>query len=195
MFGEPEEIPQSETTRFNPKSPYAIAKVFAYMQVKHYRDTYGLFASTAIFYNHESPRRTEEYVTRKITGSAVRIAKGLQDKLILGDLSAEIDWGYAKEYMETAWQILQQPKPDDYIIATGETHSVKEFLEETFQQLGLSVAEYVETSSKFIRPTKTGRLVGDISKAKRDFGYEPKVKFRELIKIMVNADVELIKNY
>jgi len=192
MFGDPMEIPQNENTRFNPKSPYAIAKAFAFMQVKYYREVHGIFAVSGILYNHESPRRTEEYVTRKITLTAAKIVAGLEKKICLGDLSAEIDWGYAREYMEIAWKTLQQPAPDDYIIATGETHSVREWLDEAFKLVGLDANKYYEINPKFMRPTKTGRLVGDISKLRKTFGFEPKVKFRELVRIMVESDLKLI---
>lgn len=192
MFGDPLEIPQNENTRFNPRSPYAIAKAFAFMQVKYYRETHGIFAVNGILYNHESPRRTEDYVTRKITLAAAKIAAGLERKISLGDLSAEIDWGYAREYMETAWRTLQQPLPEDYIIATGETHSVREWLDEAFKLVNLNSDEHYEVNPKFMRPTKTGRLVGDISKARKAFGFEPKVKFKDLVRIMVDADVKLV---
>lgn len=193
MFGKPSEVPQQETTPFNPQSPYACAKVFAYNLVRHYRQVHGLFAANAIFYNHESPRRTEEYVTRKITKAAAKIAAGLQDKLVLGDISAKIDWGYAKEYMEAAWSILQLEKPDDFIIATGEAHSVQEFVEETFKLLNLNPAQYLETDKSLFRPAKTGLLVGDTSKARNTFGFEPKIKFKDLVRIMVEADVKALK--
>jgi GDPmannose 4,6-dehydratase len=189
MFGKTETPVQTETTPFNPQSPYACAKVLSYYLSRYYRDAFGIFASTAILYNHESPRRTEEYVTRKITKSAARIACGKQDKLVLGDLSAKIDWGYSREYMEAAWRMLQLDKPDDFIIATGEAHSVKEFVEEAFAVVNLDPGKYLSTDAKLIRPTKTSILVGDISKARRRFGFDPKVKFKELVKLMVNADL------
>jgi GDPmannose 4,6-dehydratase len=193
MFGDPEEVPQNENTRFNPKSPYAVAKAFAFMQVKYYREAYGMFAVNGILYNHESPRRTEEYVTRKITRAAAMISAGFQKKISLGDMTAEIDWGYAREYMETAQKILQQDKPEDFIIATGETHTVREWLEEAFRQVNLKADDHLEINPKFMRPTKTGKLVGDISKAKNSFGYNPRVKFKELIRIMVDTDVRTLK--
>jgi GDPmannose 4,6-dehydratase len=154
-----------------------------------YRSTYGLHASTAILFNHESPRRTPEYVTRKITRSVARIALGKQDRLVLGDLSAEIDWGFAREYMEAAWTMLQQDQADDYVIATGETHSVKEFVDEAFSIVGLDPGRYVQTSSAFLRPTRTSALRGDIGKAQKAFGFKPKVRFKELVKLMVEADL------
>lgn len=190
MFGLSEAEVQNESTPFNPQSPYAIAKTFAYYMARFYRQTFGIHASTAILYNHESPRRTPEYVTRKITQSVARIALKKQDKLVLGDLSARIDWGYAREYMEAAWRMLQQDSPDDYIIATGEAHSVKEFVDEAFAAVGLDPAKYVETSAEFLRPSKTSALIGDTSKAKKAFGFSPKVRFKELIKLMVEADLE-----
>lgn len=190
MFGLSESETQNEKTPFNPQSPYAIAKTFAYYMTRHYRHTYGLHASTAILFNHESPRRTPEYVTRKITQSVARIALKKQDKLVLGDLSARIDWGYAREYMEAAWRMLQQDQPDDYIIATGEAHSVKEFVDQAFAVVGLDPAEYLETSAEFLRPTKTSALIGDTSKANKAFGFSPKIRCKELIDIMVKADME-----
>jgi len=193
MFGQPSEVPQKETTSFNPRSPSSCAKVFAYFLTKYYREAFGIFATTGIFYNHESPRRPTEYVTRKITNAAARIAAGLQDKLLLGDLSAKIDWGYSKEYMEAAWNIMQQPKPDDFIIASGKAHSVREFLDEAFGLVDLDPDKYVEIDKGLLRPAKTGLLIGDTSKAKKAFGFKPKVKFKDLVKIMVEADVEALK--
>jgi GDPmannose 4,6-dehydratase len=189
MFGKTDAPVQTETTPFNPQSPYACAKVLSYYLTRYYRDAFGIFASTAILYNHESPRRTEEYVTRKITKSVARISCGKQDKLVLGDLSAQIDWGYSREYMEAAWRMLQLDKPDDFIIATGEAHSVKEFVEEAFAVVNLEPEKYLSTDAKLIRPTKTSILIGDIGKARKLFGFDPKVKFRELVKLMVNADL------
>jgi GDPmannose 4,6-dehydratase len=190
MFGKTDIVPQNETTPFNPQSIYASAKVFAYYLTRYYRDAFGIFASTGILYNHESPRRTEEYVTRKITKSVARIVCGKQDKLILGDLSACIDWGYAKEYMETAWKILQLDKPDDFIIATGEAHSVKEFVQEAFAAANLNLDDYVVSDKNLFRPTKTSALIGNTAKAKAAFGYEARVRFKELVKIMMDADLE-----
>ena len=152
-----------------------------------------MFVSTAIFYNHESPRRTEEYVTRKITMSAARIGLGLQDKLVLGDLSAQIDWGYAKEYMEAAWNILQLGEPDDFIIATGETHTVKEFVEESFRIAGIDPKKHVVSDKKFFRPTSNTILAGNTAKAKKAFEFHPKVKFKELVKLMVETDLKRLK--
>ncbi|MCK4814809.1 GDP-mannose 4,6-dehydratase, partial [bacterium] len=176
MFGKSESLFQTETDPFNPQSPYACAKVMAYYIVRYYREAHGMFASTAILYNHESPRRTEEYVTRKITKSVARIACGKQEKLVLGDLSPKIDWGYAREYMEAAWEILQLDNPDDFIIATGEAHSVKEFVEEAFAIVKLNPEDHVVSDNNLLRPTKTSTLVGDITKAREAFGFNPKVK-------------------
>ena len=191
MFGKTDTSPQTESTLFNPQSPYACAKVFAYHLTRYYREAFGIFASTGILYNHESPRRTEEYVTRKITKSVARIACGKQDKLILGDLSARIDWGYSKEYMETAWEILQLDNPDDFIIATGEEHSVKEFVDEAFTIVNLRLEDYVVSDQSLFRPTKTSILIGDATKANKAFGFEPKVRFKELVKVMMDADLEV----
>ena len=190
MFGKTDTPSQSETTPFNPLSPYACAKVLAYYFTRYYRQAFGIFASTAILYNHESPRRTEEYVTRKITKSVGRIACGRQDQLKLGDLTARIDWGYSREYMEAAWQMLQLDQPDDFIIATGEAHSVQEFVETAFAVVNLKPEQYVVTDTNLMRPTKTSVLVGDISKARTRFGFDPKVKFKELVKLMVEADLD-----
>ena len=194
MFGLVDDELQNESTPFNPQSPYACAKVMAYFLTKYYREAFGIFASTAIFYNHESPRRPVEYVTRKISQSAAKIALGKQNKLVLGDLSARIDWGYAKEYMEAAWQILQLENADDFIIATGEAHSVEEFVNETFKVLGLDVEKYVSSSSEFFRPTKTSTLIGDFTKANVAFGFDPQVKFKQLVKLMVDSDLQAERN-
>jgi GDPmannose 4,6-dehydratase len=190
MFGKIDIVPQNEATPFNPQSMYACAKVFAFYLTRYYREAFGIFASTGILYNHESPRRTEEYVTRKITKSVARIACGKQDKLVLGDLSAHIDWGYAREYMEAAQKILQLDAPDDFIIATGEAHSVKEFVDEAFAVVNLKSDDYVFTDQSLFRPTKTSVLIGDIAKARETFGFEPKVKFKELVRLMVETDLQ-----
>ncbi len=192
MFGRSDSEMQNEKTPFNPQSPYACAKTMAFYLTRYYREAFGLFASTAILYNHESPRRTPEYVTRKITQSAARIARGKQKTLVLGDLSARIDWGYSREFMEAAWQMLQIDKPDDFVIATGEAHSVSEWVDEAFASVGLKSGDYVSIDQKLLRPTKTSTLVGDISKARRAFGFDPQVKFRNLIKLMVDADLEAV---
>jgi len=189
MFGLTDTATQNETTPFNPQSPYACAKVMAYYLVRYYRQVFGIHASTAIFYNHESPRRTPEYVTRKVTQSVARIASGRQDALVLGDLSSRIDWGYARDYMEAAWKILQLDRPDDFVIATGEAHSVKEWVDAAFSVAGLEPGRYVRTDPALIRPGKTSTLVGDITKARRTFGFEPKYRFRDLVRLMVEADL------
>ncbi len=190
MFGKTASLKQNETTPFNPQSPYACAKVMAYYLTRYYRNAFGIFASNAIFYNHESPRRMPEYLTRKVTQAVARISRGRQDNLVLGDMNARIDWGYAREYMEAAWQIMQLDIPDDFIIATGEAHSVKEWVEEAFAVVSLEPDKYVATDPKLLRPTNTSTLVGDIEKAGKTFRFEPKVKFKELVKIMVEADME-----
>jgi len=189
MFGKATESPQTEDTPFRPQSPYACAKLLAYVLARHYRDAYGMFVSTAILYNHESPRRTDEYVTRKITRAAARIKTGLQERLLLGDLSAAVDWGFAKEYMEAAWSILQQDRADDYIIATGETHTVRAWLDTAFELAGLDLDGRVSIDAGLLRPGNTAQLVGDASKARNAFGFDPQVKFRRLIEVMLEADL------
>ena len=190
MFGQATECPQNEATGFNPVNPYSCAKVFAYYVSHMYRKAYDMHVSLAIFYNHESPRRTEHYVTRKITRSVARIKAGLQDELVLGDVSAMIDWGYAREYMETAWQIVQLDRPDTFVIGTGEVHSVKDFVKEAFGSVGLDYARYVKSSSDFLRPAQNSVLQADVSKARRVFGFDPKVKYKELVKIMMDHDLK-----
>jgi GDPmannose 4,6-dehydratase len=190
MFGRAESDVQDESTPFNPQSPYACAKVMAYYLTRYYREAFGIFASTAILYNHESPRRTPEYVTRKITQSVARIASGKQDKLTLGDLSARIDWGYSKEYMQAAWQMLQLEKPDDFVIATGEAHSVREWVDEAFSAVNLRAEDHLMTDPSLLRPTKTSVLIGNIEKARKAFGFNPKFRFKELVHMMVAADLK-----
>jgi GDPmannose 4,6-dehydratase len=192
MYGKVNVSPQNETTPFYPRSPYAAAKVYAYWSTVNYRESYGLFACNGILFNHESPRRGETFVTRKITRAAARIKAGLQDKLYLGNLEARRDWGYAKEYVEAMWLMLQQNQPDDYVVATGETHSVKEFLEETFSHSGLTWQEHVEIDPKYYRPTEVDLLVGDASKAKAVLGWEPQTRFKDLVHLMVTADATLL---
>jgi GDPmannose 4,6-dehydratase len=194
MFGITDTATQNEQTPFNPQSPYACAKVMAYHLARHYRQVFGIHASTAIFYNHESPRRTAEYVTRKVTQSVARIVAGRQESLLLGDLSSRIDWGYARDYMEAAWKILQLDRPDDFVIATGEAHSVKEWVDEAFSVAGLEPGRYVRTDPSLIRPGKTSTLVGDTSKARRVFGFEPGYRFRDLVRLMVEADLAAEKD-
>jgi GDPmannose 4,6-dehydratase len=193
MFGKVQEVPQRETTPFYPRSPYGCAKVYSYWVTVNYRESYGLHASNGILFNHESPRRGETFVTRKITRAVAHIQAGLQDKLYLGNLDAKRDWGYAKEYVEAMWLMLQQPEPDDYVIATGETHSVKEFVELAFSHVGLDWQQYVAIDERYHRPAEVELLIGDGSKAKRKLGWEPKVKFAELTRLMVDADVALLK--
>jgi GDPmannose 4,6-dehydratase len=191
MFGKVQEIPQSEKTPFYPRSPYAAAKVYAYWQVVNYREAYDLFAVNGILFNHESPRRGETFVTRKITRAATRIKLGLQDKLFLGNLDAKRDWGFAGDYVEAMWLMLQQDKPDDYVIATGESYSVREFVERVFESLSLDPREYIEIDSRYFRPAETDYLIGDASKARRILGWSPKVSFDQLIHMMVEHDLEL----
>jgi GDPmannose 4,6-dehydratase len=182
--------PQSEHTPFQPQSPYAAAKVFAYYLVRNYRDAYKIFASNGILFNHESPRRGETFVTRKITRAATRINLGLQDKLYLGNTAAKRDWGYAGDFVEAMWLMLQQDKPDDFVIATGETHSVREFLEKVFQKLDLDIDKHVEIDSRYFRPTEVDVLLGDSTKARKKLGWSPKVSFDQLIDMMLAGDME-----
>ncbi len=182
--------PQNENTPFHPRSPYACAKVFSFDTTRLYREAYGIFAANGILFNHESPRRGETFVTRKITRAVARIKAGLDKKIYLGNLDAKRDWGFAPEYMEVMWEILQQQKPDDFVIATGEAHSVKELLEEAFQYAGLGdYQKYVEIDPKYFRPAEVEVLIGDITKARNILGWQPKIKFKDLVKIMVDADL------
>jgi GDPmannose 4,6-dehydratase len=191
MFGKALEVPQTEATPFWPRSPYGCAKMYAHWLTVNYRESYNLFACSGILFNHESPRRGETFVTRKITRAATRIKLGLQEKLYLGNLDAQRDWGYAKEYVEMMWLMLQQDNPDDYIIATNETHSVKEFVIEAFNQLDLDWEKYVDYDDRYERPAEVDLLIGDPAKAKKQLGWEPKVGFKEVVKIMVDADLKL----
>jgi GDPmannose 4,6-dehydratase len=193
MFGKVQEVPQRETTPFYPRSPYAAAKVYAHWVSVNYRESYGLFACNGILFNHESPRRGETFVTRKITRAVARIQVGLQDKLYLGNLDSKRDWGYAKDYVEAMWLMMQQDRPDDFVIATGETHSVREFLEEAFSYVGLDWRTYVEIDPWYYRPAEVDLLIGDAGKAKKVLGWEPKVKFKELVGLMVEADVAALR--
>jgi len=183
--------PQSEETLFQPQSPYAAAKVYAYYIVRNYRDAYGIFACNGILFNHESPRRGETFVTRKITRAATRIKLGLQDKLYLGNLAAKRDWGYAGDYVKAMWLMLQQNEPEDYVIATGETHAVREFAEKVFQKLDIDYEEYVAIDERYFRPTEVDVLLGDSTKARETLGWQPKVSFDELIDMMIESDMEL----
>ena len=182
--------PLNEQTPFQPRSPYAAAKAYAYWMTVNYREGYGLFACNGILFNHESPRRGETFVSRKITKAAARIKLGRQDKLYLGNLEAKRDWGYAPDYVGAMWMMLQQDHPDDYVIATGETHSVREFLDEAFGCLGMDWKKYVEVDPRYFRPTEVDLLIGDSSKARKALGWQPRVRFQELVKIMVDADLE-----
>lgn len=193
MYGLVQEIPQRESTPFYPRSPYAAAKVYAHWLTVNYREAYGMFACNGILFNHESPRRGETFVTRKITRAAAAIKLGIQDKLYLGNLDAKRDWGFAKDYVEAMWLMLQQEKPDDYVVATGETHTVREFADVVFSELDLDYRDYVEIDPKYFRPTEVDILIGDASKAKKILGWEPKVKMKELAKLMVEADLAELK--
>jgi GDPmannose 4,6-dehydratase len=192
MFGKVRETPQTELTPFHPRSPYGVAKVFAHQITVNYRESYDMHASCGILFNHESPRRGENFVTRKITQSVAKIHKGLQDKLVLGNLDAKRDWGYAKEYVEAMWRMLQQDEPDDYVIATNETHSVQEFLEIAFKHVGKNYQDYVETSSAYYRPAEVDLLIGDYTKAKTKLGWQPETTFEGLVKLMVDSDLESV---
>ena len=193
LFGLVQEVPQRETTPFYPRSPYAVAKLYAYWAVRNYREAYGVFASNGILFNHESPRRGETFVTRKITRAVGRIKMGLQDKLYMGNVDSLRDWGFAGDYVEGMWRILQHDRPDEFVLATGEMHSVREFLEMAFQRVGLDWEKFVECDSRYLRPTEVDQLLGDASKARRELGWEPKVKFPELVAMMVDADLELAR--
>jgi GDPmannose 4,6-dehydratase len=182
--------PQSETTPFLPRSPYAAAKLYAYWMTVNYRDGYRIFACNGILFNHESPRRGETFVSRKITRAVARIKLGLQDKLFLGNLDAKRDWGFAGDYVEAMWSMLQQPEPDDYVIATGETHSVRDFLDEAFGYVQLDWEKYVKIDPRYYRPTEVDLLLGDASKARQQLGWQPKVKFQDLVRMMVDADLQ-----
>ena len=194
MFGKVQETPQKETTPFYPRSPYGCAKVYAFYITQNYREGYDMHASNGILFNHESPRRGETFVTRKITRAVARIRANLQDKLYLGNLDAQRDWGYAKEYVEAMWRMLQQDKPDDYVIATGETHSVREFLDATFRHVNLDWEKYVEIDPRYFRPTEVDLLIGDASKAREQLGWEPRIKFEELAQLMVDADIRRLED-
>ncbi len=193
MFGKVVEIPQTEKTPFYPRSPYACSKVYAYWLTVNYREAYNLFATNGILFNHESPRRGETFVTRKITRAATRIKVGLQDHLYMGNLDAKRDWGYAPEYVEAMWLILQQDSPEDYVIATNQTHTVREFCQVAFEQLDLDWNEYVKYDKRYERPSEVDLLIGNPEKAKVNLGWEPKVLFKDLVKIMVDEDLRLAK--
>jgi len=192
MFGATSEVPQNERTPFHPRSPYGVAKLYGHWITINYRESYGMFACSGILFNHESPRRGLEFVTRKVTHAVARIKYGLQRELRLGNLEARRDWGYAKDYVEAMWLMLQQDEPDDYVIATGETHSVRELCELAFGYVGLDYRDYVVVDPSLFRPADVNLLVGDASKARRRLGWEPKVRFPELIRMMVDADLALV---
>ena len=194
MFGKVREIPQNENTPFHPRSPYSVATVYAHWITINYRESYDMFACNGILFNHESPRRGETFVTRKVTRAVARILAGLQKDVYLGNLDSKRDWGYAKEYVEAMWLMLQQEKPDDYVIATGETHSVKEFVQEAFKVAGLDWKKYVKFDPRYLRPAEVDVLIGDASKAKKKLKWEPKTTFRGLVKIMVDADIALLED-
>jgi GDPmannose 4,6-dehydratase len=193
MFGKVQDVPQRETTPFYPRSPYGAAKVYAYWVTVNYREAYGLFACNGILFNHESPRRGETFVTRKITKAAARIKLGVQQDLFLGNLDAKRDWGFAGDYVEAMWMMLQTEVPTDYVIATGETHTVKEMLELAFDRLKLDWKKHIKIDQKYYRPTEVDLLIGDASKAKKELGWQPKVHFQELIAMMVDADLVIEK--
>jgi len=190
MFGAAQEIPQSEKTEFRPRSPYAVAKIFGYHSTINYRESYGLFACNGILFNHESPRRGIEFVTRKITDGIARIHCGLSKELRLGNLDAKRDWGFAGDYVEAMWLMLQQKEPDDYVIATGESHSVKEFVDQAFSEVGLDWQDYVKMDERFMRPADVPELNGNASKAKDKLGWMPSTSFKELVKMMINEDIK-----
>jgi GDPmannose 4,6-dehydratase len=194
MFGLAQEMPQRETTAFYPRSPYGAAKVYSYWMTVNYRESYNLHASNGILFNHESPRRGETFVTRKITRAVARIKAGVQKKLYLGNLDAKRDWGYAPEFVEAMWLMLQQDKPDDYVVATGETHTIRDFLDLSFGHAGLEWQKYVEIDPKYHRPAEVDVLIGDASKAKKQLGWVPKTKFPELVRIMTDADIAVLAN-
>jgi GDPmannose 4,6-dehydratase len=193
MFGKVKEIPQSEETPFHPRSPYGVAKVYGHCITVNYRESYNIFAASGILFNHESPRRGLEFVTRKATYNAARIKLGLAEELRMGNLEAKRDWGYAGDYVKAMWLMLQQPEAEDYVIATGETHSVRELVETAFSYLDLDYKEFVVMDKRFMRPAEVDLLIGDSSKAKEKLGWEPDVKFEQLVKLMVDADLELLK--
>jgi GDPmannose 4,6-dehydratase len=192
MFGKVMEVPQKETTPFYPRSPYSCAKVYAHWQTINYRESYGLFACNGILFNHESPRRGETFVTRKITRAIARIIAGKQKKLFLGNLDSKRDWGYAKDYVKAMWLMLQQDEPDDYVIATGETYSIKKFLDLAFEYVNLKWEDYVEFDPRYLRPAEVDLLIGDPSKAKAKLGWEPSVTFEQLVYLMVDSDLKAL---
>ena len=191
MFGNVIEVPQTESTPFHPRSPYAVAKVFAHQATINYRESYGIHATCGILFNHESPRRGETFVTRKITRAATRIKLGLQEKLFLGNLEARRDWGFARDYVEAMWMMLQQDDPDDYVVATGQTHTVRDFCERAFARLDLDYRDFVEIDKRYYRPSEAGLFLGDANKAREKLGWKPQIEFDGLVAMMVDADLEL----
>jgi GDPmannose 4,6-dehydratase len=193
MFGKVREVPQSETTPFYPRSPYGVAKCYGHFITVNYRESYDLFACSGILFNHEAERRGLEFVTRKVTHGAAGIKLGLQDELLLGNLDAERDWGYAKDYVEAMWLMLQQDQPEDYVIATGQKHSVRDLVRIAFDHVGLDPDEHVGTDPRYLRPAEVEHLVGDYSKAREQLGWEPRTSFEQLVRLMVDADLELLR--
>jgi GDPmannose 4,6-dehydratase len=193
IFGKPAEVPQSETTPFHPRNPYGVSKVYGHLMTMTYRENYGLYACSGILYNHESPRRSPDFVTRKITRGAAKIKLGLAKELRLGNLEAHRDWGFAGDYVRAMWLMLQQPQPDDYVLATGETHSVRDLCEEAFSRVRLDYREHVVQETEAFRPPETAQLVGNPAKANRALAWKPTVTFRELVRMMVDADLEALR--
>jgi GDPmannose 4,6-dehydratase len=193
MFGKVKEVPQTENTPFHPRSPYGVAKVYGHYITVNYRESYDIFAASGILFNHESPRRGLEFVTKKVTNAAAKIKLGLQDYLYLGNMDSKRDWGYAKDYVEAMWLMLQQDGPDDYVVATGQSHSVKEWAQAAFECLDMDWEKYVKIDQKFIRPAEVDMLIGDSSKAQKILGWKPKVNFKELVRIMVEYDYGQLK--
>jgi GDPmannose 4,6-dehydratase len=194
MFGKVQEVPQTETTPFYPRSPYGVAKAYGHFITVNYRESYDLFGCSGILFNHESERRGLEFVTRKVTHTAAAIKLGLAEELALGNLDARRDWGYAKDYVEAMWMMLQQDEPDDYVIATGKDHSVRELVDIAFEHLGLDPDDHVKLDPRFLRPAEVDHLIGDPSKARRKLGWEPRTSFEELVRLMVDADLELLSS-
>ena len=193
MFGQVLEVPQRESTPFYPRSPYGVAKAYGHFITVNYRESYDLFACSGILFNHESPRRGLEFVTRKVTHAAAAIKLGLQQDLALGNLDAERDWGYAEDYVEAMWMMLQRDQPEDYVIATGETHSVRELVDIAFDRVGLAPEQHVRVDERFLRPAEVEQLIGDSSKAREELGWKPRTTFEELVRLMVDADLEMLK--
>ena len=193
MFGKVQEVPQKETTPFYPRSPYGVAKVYAYWITKNYRESYNMFCSNGILFNHESPRRVMQFVTRKIANGAARIKLGLQKELLLGNLESKRDWGFAGDYVEAMWLMLQHDAPDDFVVATGESHSVREFCDAAFSRVGLNYEDYVKTDPAFLRPAEVDVLQGDASKAQKLLGWKPRVSFKQLVEMMVDAEMGAVK--